>query len=158
MAQNPKSENDVRSLQQWYPKYLEHLFDAISYNPEVHSGTSCLVATVVSQFVTVAICDDSEHNFSDRFHSNRGYTPKYRKHAHIKIGPFQEGFLGTSIMGFITDIHTHKQIYQWNKTKVGQKWTWVLSQVPRTRFQCYWTQFVPSRLWSQIAINHKLPR
>ena len=43
MAQNPKSANDVRSLQQWYPKYLEHLFDAISYNPEVHSGTSCLV-------------------------------------------------------------------------------------------------------------------
>ena len=43
MAQNPKSENDVRSLQQWYPKYLEHLFSAISYNPEVHSGTSCLV-------------------------------------------------------------------------------------------------------------------
>ena len=43
MAQNPKSENDVRSLQQWYPKYLEHLFNAISYDPEVHSGTSCLV-------------------------------------------------------------------------------------------------------------------
>ena len=43
MAQNSKSENDVRSLQQWYPKYLEHLFNAIRYIPEVHSGTSCLV-------------------------------------------------------------------------------------------------------------------
>ena len=68
------------------------------------------IATMVSQFVTVAICDGSKHNFSDRFHSNRGYTPKCIKHVHIKIGPFQEGFLGTSIMGFIADIHTHKQI------------------------------------------------
>ena len=81
------------------------------------------IVTVVSQFVTVAICDGSKHNFSDRFHSNRGYTPKCRKHVHIKIGPFQEGFLGTSIMGFITDIHTHKQIYQWNKTKMGKNAT-----------------------------------
>ena len=43
MAQNPKSENDVRSLQQWYPKYMEHLFNAIRYIPEVHSNTSCLL-------------------------------------------------------------------------------------------------------------------
>ena len=121
----------------------------------------------LSQFVTVAICECSKHNFSDRFHSNRGYTPKCRKHVHIKIGPFQEGFLGTSIMGFITVIHTHKHIYQSNNTKMSkkcnfsywcQKWTWVLSQVPRTRFQCYLTQFVPSRPWSQIATNHKLRR
>ena len=41
-----------------------------------------------------------------------------QKHVHIKIGPFQEGFLGTSIMGFITDIPTNKQIYQWNNTKM----------------------------------------
>ena len=78
------------------------------------------IATVVSQFVTVAICDGSKHNFSDRFHSNRGYTPKCRKHDHINIGPFQEGFLGTSIMSFITDKHTHKHIYQWNNTKMGK--------------------------------------
>ena len=75
------------------------------------------------QFVTVAICDGSKHNFLDRFHSNRGYTPKCRKHVHIKIGPFQEGCLCTSIMGFITDIHTHKQIYQWNNTKMGKNTT-----------------------------------
>ena len=81
------------------------------------------IATMVSQFVIVAICDGSKHNFSDRFHSNRGYTLKCIKHVHIKIGPFQEGFLGTSIMGFITDIHTHKQIYQWNNTKLGKKTT-----------------------------------
>ena len=29
---------------------------------------------------------------------------------------------------------------------------------PRTHFQCYLTQFVPSRPWSQIATNHKLRR
>ena len=72
----------------------------------------------LSQFVTVAICDGSKYNFSDRFHSNRGYTPKCRKHVHIKIGPFQEGFLGTSIMSFITEKHTHKHIYQW----ITPKW------------------------------------
>ena len=66
----------------------------------------------LSQFVTVAFCDGSKHNFSDRFHSNRGCTPKCRKHVPIKIGPFQQGFLGTSIMSFMTDKHTHKHIYQ----------------------------------------------
>ena len=74
----------------------------------------------LSQFVTVANCDGSKHNFSDRFHSNRGYTPKFRKHVHIRIGTFQDGFLGTSIMGFTTDKHTHKHIYQWNNTKMGK--------------------------------------
>ena len=35
------------------------------------------------------------------------YTPKCRKDVHINIGPYQEGFLWTSIMGFIADIHTN---------------------------------------------------
>ena len=48
------------------------------------------------------------------------YTPKCRKDVHINIGPYQEGFLWTSIMGFITDIHTHNQIYQWNNTRMGK--------------------------------------
>ena len=52
--------------------------------------------------------------------SNRGYTPEFRKHIHIKIGRFQEGFLGTTIISFITDIYTHKQINQWNNTKMGK--------------------------------------
>ena len=77
----------------------------------------------LSQFVTVAFCDGSKHNCSDRFHSNRGCTPKCRKHVHIKIGPFQQGFLGTSIMSFITDKHTHKHIYKWNNTKMGKNTT-----------------------------------
>ena len=94
--------------------------------PVTASITNCnksQIATKVSQFVTVAICDGSKHNFSDRSHSNRGYTPKCIKHVHIKIGPFQEGFLGTSIMGFITNIHNHKQTYQWNNTKIGKNTT-----------------------------------
>ena len=32
------------------------------------------------------------------------------------------------------------------------------SQVPRTRFQCYWNQYATLRPWSQIATNHKLRR
>ena len=55
--------------------------------------------------------------------SNRGYTSKFRKHIHIKIGPFQEGFLGTTIISFKTDMHTHKQIDQWNNTKMGKNTT-----------------------------------
>ena len=47
---------------------------------------------------------------------------------------------------------------KWNFSYSCQKWTWVLSQVPRTRFQCYWTQFVPSRPWSQNTTNHKMRR
>ena len=77
----------------------------------------------LSQFVTAAICDGWKHNFSDRLHINRGYTPKCIKHVHIKIGPFQEVFLVTSIMGFITDVHTHKQICHWNNTKLGKNTT-----------------------------------
>ena len=171
MAQNPKSENDVRSLQQWYPKYLEHLFNAISYNPEVHSGTSCLVnyiqyiwqltrkwvntqplrflsklnldtllntentfamlfdwichgtvlvtnwdksqiATVIipdlSQFVTVANCDGSKHNFPDWCQECPMVYSQVHKQVHIDSRPFQESFLGTSFMVIITDIHTKR--------------------------------------------------
>ena len=73
---------------------------------------------LLSQF-----CDGSKRNFSDRLHSNRGYSPKCRKHVHIKIGPFQDSFLGTSIISFIIDMHTHQQIYQWNNTKMGRNAT-----------------------------------
>ena len=72
----------------------------------------------LSQFVTV-------QNTTSQIdiNSNRGYTAKFRKHIHIKIGPFQEGFLGTTIISFITDIHTHKQINLWNNTKMGKNTT-----------------------------------
>ena len=171
MAQNPKSQNDVRSLQQWYPKYLEHIFNVIRYIPEVHSGTSCLVnyiqyiwqiirkwvktqplrclskvnmGTLPSQvhrthcqcywteFVTARYWSHVATNHKLRrqgflicrnlwlsqfvtvqnttsqidVNSARGYSPNYRKHVHIDIGPFQESFLGTSFMGIITDGYT----------------------------------------------------
>ena len=48
------------------------------------------------------------------------YTPKFRKDVHINTGPYQEGFLWTSIMGFIADMHTHNQMYQWNNTRIGK--------------------------------------
>ena len=103
----------------------------------------------LSHFVTVAICDGSKHNFSDIFHSNRGYTPKCRKHVHIKIGPFQEGFLCTSIMGFITDIHTHKQIYQWNNTKMGKNTTFHI----HVKSEPGYSPKYPEHVFSVIGIN-----
>ena len=53
-------------------------------------------------------------------------------------------------------VKLHQNGLKYNFSNSCQKWTWVLSQIPRTRFQCYWTQFVPSRPWSHIATNHKL--
>ena len=61
---------------------------------------------------SVAICDGSNTTFQNDVNCARRYTPKCRKHVHINIGPYQEGFICSSIMGFITDIHTHKHIYQ----------------------------------------------
>ena len=68
-----------------------------------------------SHFVTV-------QNATSQIHvrSTRGYTPQYRKHVHIDVGHYQKGFFCKSIMGFITDIHTDKQIYQWNNAIMGK--------------------------------------
>ena len=57
----------------------------------------------MSQFVTV-------HNttFQNDVNYAIRYTPKCRKDVHINIGPYQEGFLCTSILGFIIDIHTKR--------------------------------------------------
>ena len=117
----------------------------------------------LSQFVTVAFCDGSEHNFADILYSNRGYSPKCRKHVHIKIGPFQEGLLGTSIMGFINDIHTHKQIYQLNNTKMDKIQLFIfmskanLGTLPSTQ-NTFSVLFDSVCARSQIATNHKLRR
>ena len=126
------------------------------------SITNCAksqIATMVSQFVTVAICDGSKHNFSDRFHSYRGYTTKCIKHVHIKIGPFQEGFLGTSITGFITDIHTHKQIYRWNNTKMGKNTTFQIHVKSEHGYSPKYPEHVFSvielSLWRH-GLDHKL--
>ena len=44
----------------------------------------------VSQFVTVAICGGSKHNFSDIFHSNRGYTPSAENMFTSTSDPFKK--------------------------------------------------------------------
>ena len=77
MAQNPKSENNVRSLQQWYPKYLEHLFNAISYNPGVHSGTSYLVNYI--QYIW-QLTRKWVNTQPLRFLSKLNLGPKYTEH------------------------------------------------------------------------------
>ena len=120
----------------------------------------------LSQFVTV-----QKNNCSDRFHSNRGCTPKCRKHVHIKIGPFQEGFLGTSIMSFISDKHTLKYIHQWNNTKMSKNTTFHIHVKSESGYSPKYPehvfsviglslcrQSVPSRPWSQNATNHKMRR
>ena len=38
----------------------------------------------------------------------RPRSPKCRKNVHINIGPYQVGFLCTSIMAFISDIHKNR--------------------------------------------------
>ena len=40
-----------------------------------------------------------------------------------KSDPINKVVLGTSIMNFITDKHTHKHKYQWNNTKIGENTT-----------------------------------
>ena len=117
----------------------------------------------LSQFVTVAFCDGSKCNFSEIFHSNLGYTPKCRKHVHINIKKFSRvhRLWALQLIYIHTNIYTSEITPKWAKMhflKTCQKWTWVFSQVPRTRFLCYWTQFEPSRPWSQNVTNHKMRR
>ena len=63
----------------------------------------------------------------------RRYTPKCRKDVHINIGPYQEGFLCASIMGFITDMHTHKQMAK-TASNNNENVFWVLGRVPMVTF------------------------
>ena len=108
----------------------------------------------LSHFVTV-------QNATSQIHvrSARGYTPKCRKHVHIKIGPFQEGLLGTSIMGFVTDIHTHKQIYQWNNTKMGKNTTFHIHVKSELGYSPKYTEHVFSVIGLSLCrhgLDHKL--
>ena len=91
--------------------------------------------------------------------SNRGYTPKFRKHIHIKIGPFQEGFLGTTIISFITDMHTHKQINQWNNTKMGKNTTFHINVKSKPGYSPKYPEHVFSVIglsWCLQGFDHKL--
>ena len=73
----------------------------------------------LSQFVTVAFCDSSNCTSQIHVRSARGYTPQYRKHIHIDVGHYQQGFLCKSIMGFITDIYIHTNRYN---SEIMPKW------------------------------------
>ena len=46
------------------------------------------IATVVPQFLTVAICYGSKTTSQIGVNSGRGYTPEHSKHVHIDIAPF----------------------------------------------------------------------
>ena len=72
----------------------------------------------LSHFVTV-------QNTTSQIHvrSARGYTPQCRKHVHIDVRHYQQGFLWKLIVGFITVIHTHKQIQHWNNAIMGKNET-----------------------------------
>ena len=147
MGQNSISPIPVKSEHGYSPNYAKYIFNVIWLSHDLDHKLRQITNCDGRDSWIVAICDGSKHNFSDRFHSNRGHTPKCRKHVHIKIGHFQEGFLGTSIIGFITDIHTHKEIYHWNNTKMG-KTTTIQKSLP--------SQFVICRnLWSR-PWRHKL--
>ena len=119
----------------------------------------------LSQFVTVAFCDGSKHSFSDRFHRNRIFLSGENMFTST-LDPFKKvswehRLWALQLIYIHTNIYTSEITPKWAKMHFSyscQKWTWVLSQVPRTRFQCYWTQFVPSRPWSQNATNHKMRR
>ena len=81
-----------------------------------------------------------------------GYTPKDLKRIHVDIGPFEEGFLGTSLINIITDIHSHKHIYQYNNTKMDKNSTSHVHVKSEQGYSLKYTEHVLS------VIEHNLPR
>ena len=66
MAQNSKSQNDVRSLQQYYPNYLGHFSVSIIWHDNAKMG---------------------KHSTSqNHVKSIQGYSPKYTEHVFSVIG------------------------------------------------------------------------
>ena len=128
MGKNATFHNYVKSEHGYSRKYPEHVFSVIGLSLCCHSHDHKM-RQITNCDGSVAICDC--RNFW-RFKTQllrlisivtEGIAPKFRKHIHIKIGPVQEGFLCTTIISFITDMHTHKQINQWNNTKMGKNTT-----------------------------------
>ena len=50
----------------------------------------------------------------------RADTPKYLKHVHIDIGPFENSFLGIAFIELITEmqVYTRKITPRWEKTQL----------------------------------------
>ena len=101
MGQNTTSQMPVQNEHGYSPKYAEHISNVIGLDLPRHAldhklrqitncdgrGVNLICRKLwLSQFVTV-------QNTTSQIdiNSNGGYTLKFRKHIHIKIGPFQEG-------------------------------------------------------------------
>ena len=119
MGKNATFRIRVKGDHRYSPRCTEHVFSVIALSlPRLGlDHTNCdksRIATaripVLLRIVTVAIFDGSNTTSQIDFNSTRGYTPNYRKHVHIEIGPFQWGLLGTSFMALwlTTDIHTNR--------------------------------------------------
>ena len=69
----------------------------------------------LSHFVTV-------QNATSQIHvrSAKGYTLQCRRHVQIDVVTTNKVSFVNWFMDFITDIHTHKHIYQWNNAKMGK--------------------------------------
>ena len=133
--------------------------------PSTQNTFSVLLDAVCAVTAWITNCDKSQietvQNTTSQIdiNSNRGYTPKFRKHIHIKIGPFQEGFLGTTIISFITDIYTHKQINQWNNTKMGKNTTFHINVIGKPGYSAKYTEHVFSVIGLSLCrrgFDHKL--
>ena len=166
----------VKSEHGYSPKYPEHVFSVIGlslcrhgHDHKMRQITKCdgkdswnCRNMWLSHFVTV-------QNATSQIHvrSARGYTAQCRKQCTHRRRTLSIRFplqIDYGLYNWYTYTQTDITVklrqngQKWNFSYSCQKWTWVLSQVPRTRFQCYWTQFVPSRPWSQNATNHKMRR
>ena len=83
--------------------------------------------------------------------SARGYTPPCRKHVHIDVRYYQKGFLSKSIMGFITYIHTHEQMSQWNNTKMGKNSTFHIYVKSEHGYSPKYPEHVFSAIWLSLC-------
>ena len=111
----------------------------------------------------VAICDGSKYNFSDWCHLCQRVYSQVQKTCLHQHRTLSDRFFCTSIMDFITDIHTHRYTSEitpkWAKMQLFILMSKVnMGTLPATQSTCYWRQYATSRPLSQIATNHKLRR
>ena len=112
MGKNTAFHIHVKSKHEYSPKYPEHVITVIGINMP-RQGLDHKLREITKCDDSVAICDSqfvTVQNTTLQIDVNyaRRYTPKGRKDVHINIGPYPEGFLCTSIMGFISDIHKNR--------------------------------------------------
>ena len=156
MGKNDTFGIHVKSEHGYSPKYPKHVFSVIGLNlcrhGHDHKMRQITKCDGKDSWI-VAICDCR-------------ILWRFKMQLLRFMSVVQEGILlsagnmyswYTNTQSDIT-VKWHQNEQKWNFSYSCQKWTWVLSQVPKTRFQCNWTQFVPSRPWSQNATHHKMRR